>query len=378
MGLIRNLKDISLIGIGDITANGISAIFWFYLATLVLPSEYGQIHYYISIAAIASTLSLIGQQNTITVFISKNKSVLSVLSLFSITCSIISCIAIFLLFDRIDVGLLAIGFVIFAHGVASNLGYQNYKKYTIYAIIQKGLMVIFALSLLNSFGVEWVLLGIALSYFVYFKNFINGLMRFKIDFSELKKNKKFILTNYGIMMTSITTNQIDKILIVPILGFAVLGNYSLAIQVITIMCILPSVVFKYVLPRASRQIVDTKLRRDVILLSCALSVGVFFVSPYIIPIFFDKFTEVVGIIQIMSFSIIPITINYFYLSKFLSSENAVIPLIGGIISSVVLIGGMIGLGSLYGATGIAITHVLTYSTMCTVSYVMNRMTKDQD
>ena len=106
--------------------------------------------------------------------------------------------------------------------------------------------------------------------------------------------------------------------------------------------------------------------------------GVFFVSPYIIPIFFDTFTEVVGIIQIMSFSIIPITINYFYLSKFLSSENAVIPLIGGIISSVVLIGGMIGLGSLYGATGIAITHVLTYSTMCTVSYVMNRMTKDQD
>ena len=59
MGLIKSLKGISLIGIGDITANGISAIFWFYLATLILPSEYGQIHYFISIAAIASTFSLI-------------------------------------------------------------------------------------------------------------------------------------------------------------------------------------------------------------------------------------------------------------------------------------------------------------------------------
>ena len=77
MGLIKSLKDISLIGIGDITANGVSAIFWFYLATLILPSEYGQIHYFISIAAIASTFSLIGQQHTITVYISKNKTVIS-------------------------------------------------------------------------------------------------------------------------------------------------------------------------------------------------------------------------------------------------------------------------------------------------------------
>ena len=375
MGLIKSLKGISLIGIGDITANGVSAIFWFYLATLILPSEYGQIHYFISIAAIASTFSLIGQQHTITVYISKNKTVISTLFLASILCSIVSFIVLALFFDKFDIGLLVIGFVLFSHGIASNLGYQNFKKYTIYSVLQKSLMVIFALSLYYFYGIEWILLGIALSYFVYSKVFLDGLTKFKIDFSQLKNHKKFISSNYFIMLTNIVTTQVDKLLIVPILGFTVLGNYSLAIQVITVMSILPSVVFKYILPQSSRGVQDKKLRRDTILVSFLLAgIGVF-VLPTIIPIFFEKFTEVVVIIQIMSFSIIPITINTFYFSKFLASENAKIPLFGGIISSIILVTGMIILGSVYGVTGIAITHVLTYSSLCLFSYVMNKRLK---
>jgi O-antigen/teichoic acid export membrane protein len=368
----KNLKNISAIGIADITTNGIGGFFWFYLATLVLPTEFGEIHYFIGIASIASTLSLIGQQNTITVYISKNKSILSVLFLVSIISSIISFIVIFLFLGRFDVGLLVISFVIFAHGVASNLGYQDYKKYTTYSILQKGLMIIFSLSLFYIFGVEWVLLGIALSYFVYSKKFIDGLTKFKIDFSQFKENKKFILTNYSIMMTSITTSQIDKLLIMPILGFAVLGNYSLALQIMAIMNVIPSVVFKYILPRASQNIIDVKLRTYTIILSCISVLLMVILSPIIIPVFFEKYTDIVLIIQIMSFSVIPITINTFYLSKFLASEKASIPLIGGIVSSIVLIVGMIGLGSVYGITGIAVTHVLTYSVMCIISYIMDK------
>ena len=373
----KNLKNISGIGIGDIISTGIGGIFWFYLATLVLPTEFGEIHYLISIAAIASTFSLIGTQSTITVYISKNKSVLSALFFLSIISSIISFIVIFLFLGRFDIGLLAIGYVIFAHGIASNLGYQDYKKYIIYSILQKGLMVIFSLSLFYVFGVEWILLGIALSYFIYSKTFIDGLKKFKIDFSQLKENKKFILTNYSIQMTNIITSQVDKLLIVPILGFVVLGNYSLAVQVIAMLNVIPSVVFKYILPRASRNIIDVKLRTYTIILSCISVVLVVTLSPIIIPIFFEKYTEVVLIIQIMSFSVIPIVINNFYYANFLALEKASAPLIGGIISSIVMVVGMISLGSLYGVTGIAVTHLLAYSTVCTVSYVMNKMVNEE-
>tara|TARA_Y100000590_G_scaffold454531_1_gene601511 strand:- start:695 stop:1828 length:1134 start_codon:yes stop_codon:yes gene_type:complete len=375
MGLIKKFKDISLIGLGDLTANGISAVFWFYLATLILPSEYGQIHYFISIAAIASTMSLVGQQHTIVVFISKNKNIFSTLFLVSIICSIISFIILTIFFDKFDIGLLTIGMVLFTHGIASNLGYEDYKKYAIFSIFQKVLMIVLGFGFLYSFGVETILLGIALSYFVYVKIFFTGLIKFKINFSELKNNRNFISSNYFIMLTNIVTAQVDKLLIVPILGFTVLGNYSLAIQVITIMSILPSVIFKYILPKSSRGIQDEKLRIKTIFLSVVLAGVGIFILPTIIPIFFDKFSEVVLIIQIMSLSIIPITINTFYFSKFLGSENAKIPLFGGIISSTVLVTGMIALGNLYGTVGIAVTHVLTYSSLCTFSYFMDKKIK---
>ena len=72
----------------------------------------------------------------------------------------------------------------------------------------------------------------------------------------------------------------------------------------------------------------------------------------------------------MSLSIIPITINVFYFSKLLAMENAKIPFIGGIISSVIMVVGMIGLGTFYGTTGIAVANVLTYSFFCLFNYVM--------
>ena len=306
------------------------------------------------------------------VYISKNKAIFSTLFFISLICSILSFIILFVFFNRFDIGLLAIGFVIFAHGIASNLGSQNFKKYTTYSILQKSLMLIFSLSIFYFFGIEWILLGIAFSYFIYTRIFFDGLKKNKFKFSEIKDNKKFIFSNYFLMLTNIITTQVDKLLIVPILGLAVLGNYSLAIQILTIMSILPSVIFKYILPRASRDIIDIKLRQNVIIFSFVLAGVGILVLPSVIPIFFERFTEVAVIIQIMSLSIIPLTINSFYYSKFLALENAKIPLYGGIVSSVVLVSGMIILGSVYGTIGIAITHVLTYSSLCLVSYIMNK------
>ena len=49
---MRRIKDIISIGSADIVGLGISAVFWFYLATPIIPSEYGEIHYFIGIATI--------------------------------------------------------------------------------------------------------------------------------------------------------------------------------------------------------------------------------------------------------------------------------------------------------------------------------------
>ena len=177
-------------------------------------------------------------------------------------------------------------------------------------------MVTFGLISYFSFGVEGVLFGIAASYLVYTKIIIDGVRESKIDFSLFKPNRKFITNNYFMMVTNGVNTQIDKLLIAPILGFTILGNYSLALQVIALLTIVPGIIFKYVVPQDASGIPSEKLRKQTILFSIGLSIIGICVSPLLIPILFEQYTEVVIIIQIMSLVTIPITISLFYFQNF--------------------------------------------------------------
>ena len=65
-------KDLMSIGFANILGSAISSIFWFYLATLIDPNEYGQIHYFLGIAAMGQLFALIATPNAITVYVAKN------------------------------------------------------------------------------------------------------------------------------------------------------------------------------------------------------------------------------------------------------------------------------------------------------------------
>lgn len=370
MNFTKSLKDISIIGLGDFGSKGITAIFWFYLASIILPSTYGEIHYFISIAAIVSTFALVGTQNSLTVYFAKNNPIVSTLFFISGLGSIISFFVIFLIFNRFDIGLLVIGNVIFVLGISNFLGKKNFKNYTIFSIIQKILMVSFSFTAYYLFNVEWILLAIALSYMIYLPVIFKNIVSHKIDFSSIKKHRNFVSSNYLLMMTNIFTVQVDKLLIVPILGLTVLGNYALAEQIILILTVIPSILFKYVLPQSASGSNIQKLQKITILFSILITALSITILPIILPIFFDTYTDVIILIQIMSLSIIPITINVFYLSKILASENGKILLIGGILASVIMVTGMVGLGTIFGTIGIAITNVLCYSCYCLFNYVM--------
>ena len=42
----RNENGIMSIGVSDIVGSGISAIFWLYIASVIEPGDYGEIHYF--------------------------------------------------------------------------------------------------------------------------------------------------------------------------------------------------------------------------------------------------------------------------------------------------------------------------------------------
>jgi hypothetical protein len=65
-------KDILSIGFANLFGSGITAIFWFYIASLLGPAEYGQIHYFLAIAGMAQLVSLFATPNAITVYVAKN------------------------------------------------------------------------------------------------------------------------------------------------------------------------------------------------------------------------------------------------------------------------------------------------------------------
>jgi len=80
----NNLKQLSAIGFSDIIGTGITAIFWFYLASLTDPEQFGEMFFYIGIATIVSSIVLFASQNTITVYTAKKIKIQSTLYFISL------------------------------------------------------------------------------------------------------------------------------------------------------------------------------------------------------------------------------------------------------------------------------------------------------
>jgi len=183
----------------------------------------------------------------------------------------------------------------------------------------------------------------------------------RINFSLIKPRIRFIGNNYFMSILAITSGQVDKIVVAPLLGFAILGNWSLAYQAIAVMSILPNVFQKYLLPQESTGVKNKKPKIVVIVFSVFVAILGILVGPILITEFFPKFTEAVDAIRIMSVALIPTTIAVILEAEFLGKEKSGVVLIGTAILVTSLIIGMIVLGSLMGIEGIAYSFVIAHT-----------------
>ena len=126
----NKIKELSSIGIADITGSIISALFWFYLATLIGPEEYGEIHYFISIAAVASTISLLGATQTLLVYSAKKVKIHSTLYSLNLIVGVVSATIVAFIVKDLSVGLLVIGYMVFAIAWSDVLGKKYFRMYT--------------------------------------------------------------------------------------------------------------------------------------------------------------------------------------------------------------------------------------------------------
>ena len=357
---LKNFKDSLIgkkgllsIGFADIVGSAISGLFWLYIASQLNPDVYGEIIYFISIAGLAQLVSLVGSSNALTVYTAKNVKIQSTLFLISISAAAISLAIITIFLNRLDAGLLAVGFIVFSLVNSVILGKKLFVKYAKLILSQKILTLILGLGLYFVFDVYGIIYGLALSYIPHLVIFVKEFSRTKIDFALLKPRKGFIINNYVMSLTAGLGGTIDKLIIAPVLGLALLGNYSLALQMFTMMMVFSAVVYKYLLPSDASGESNKKIRQIALVISIIITILGVTVLPNVIDWLFPKYVDATHAIQIMSLGVVPGTIAILYSSKFLGMEKSKFVMITKLVSLGVLIGGFLYFGPIYGTIGLA-------------------------
>ena len=354
-----SIKSISLIGGSDIIGAGIAAFFWFYLATLLDVEAYGELHYFIAIAGFAYIISMVGTRDVVTVYVSKKIKITPILFLLSLSAGTVAAVVILGFFYRIDIAFLVLAFIINDLAVGYILGKKLFNSYAKYIITQKTLTLALGLGFFYIFGVEGIIFALALSY-IHFAIFIfRGFREEKIDSSLLASRSRFIITNYSLNLFGGFRNHLDKIIIAPILGLTLLGNYALALQIWAILILFSNIIFRYILTHDASGNPNKKLKLFTFFSSIVIAIFGITILPLIIPEFFPKYTGTVIAIQIMSICVIPATIGQIYTSKLLGAEKSRTLIFARIISTLSFLIAMLSLGLTYGITGVAAAFVLS-------------------
>jgi len=355
---ISGLKDLASMYSSTAVGNGISAIFWFFLASEISPGEYGSLFYFIGIANIIAGISLVGTNNALIVFISKNVNLQFTLNFISLISVVVLSVITVIIFQRLDVGLLAVGYVVYSLGLADLLGRKFYGNYSKNYFLQKLLTLLIGISLYFLVGIESILYALVLTYIPLLYRIYIGFRDSRLDWKLLSMRRGFILNNYFMNLILVFWAQIDKVILPPILGLVILGNYNLALQAIGIMIVIPSTFFRYILPQDSSGNDTKKLKIGITIISVLLTILGITVLPIIMSTVFPEYEEVDNAIRIMSLAVIPSTLNVLYTSKLLGNEKSRIVLYGTLSSLITITFGMIILGQLIGLEGIAISWVL--------------------
>ena len=375
---IKGLKSISQIGAATAGGNAIAAFFWIYMADFMGQEDYGELGYLLSIAGIASTISILGGQWTMSDYTAKGIRIESSLYFISIITSTISAVVLYFLFENVGISVYVIGLVVFNLFIAEILGKKQYKKYSKIFFSQKIILVTLAIILYYILGVEGVLLAYGISYLVFTSRIISTLKNRDFNFELLRKRFKFWMNNYVYELSSTARNQIDILLIGPLFGFALLGNYFLGLQVLSLFLILPLIIFRYTLPEDSSGSSTKQIKIMAIVASIGLALLGIFVAPEIIPLVLPEYTDVIDLIPLLSIAIIPRTATAMLMSGFLAKENNKYLVLGNVISISVLVLGILYFPQYFDVIGLAIAYVLGVTAQTIYLIVVHlRITKIQ-
>ena len=376
--LLRNTKDVQHIGLGNIAGKVIVGLFWLYMAAVLGTENYGQVNYLVALGSMGAALSMVGTSSTLIVYTAKKIPIESTLYSIALILGTIAAIVLYVFFENIIVSFFVFGYIFYNLGIAKLLGEKLYKKYSIILIIQKILFVSFSLLFYELIGFEGIVLGFASSMLIFSFVVLKEFKKTKINFNILKPRFGFMMNNYALTIEKVLNGQVDKLIIAPIFGFAILGNYALSIQILSIMSILPSIVFQYTLSQDASGNSSNQIKKISIASSILVAILGIVLTPTILPILFPEYVEAVQLIQIVSLHVIPSSIILAYNSKFLGEEKSRYVLTGQGMSVGIYLGGLLTLGTLMGVNGIAISLVMSSAGQAIFYIIVSKYLKNRE
>jgi len=358
---ISKLKDLAVLGTANVLNQMILAVFWLYMAAFLGSEGYGEISYLIAIAGIVYVIAMFGTGDAITVFTAKEKKTQSSIHLFALISGSITSVVTFIILQNFGVSLFVIGFVIFGLATSEVLGHGLYRDFARFRIIQRILQVVLALVFYYFIGLEGILIGFALSFLPFAFKVAKALQASEIDLKIIKNHFHFLINSYGLTLSRRLSLSLDKLIIFPVFGSSLLGNYQLGFQILLIMSILPNTIYEYVLPRDAKGISNKKIIKYTIIISIILALSSIFLSPIALLIFFPDFEEATDIIKIISVAIIPMSVSAVLISKLYGIGKSKSVFLSSLIFLSVQIPFIFILGNWYGINGVAISLVLAHS-----------------
>ncbi|AJM91267.1 lipopolysaccharide biosynthesis protein [Nitrosopumilus piranensis] len=372
--IIRESKNLGLLGITIYSASLISGLFFLYIAPLLGPEKYGELSYLYSISNIIFALCFFGGGSIILIYIPKGVKIFPVIGIISLFSCFIGSVIAFIFLNDFVISLLILSLSISNLATNELLAKQQYKSYSKYIFTQRISFVVLSIGLYHVFDISGLLLGIGLSNLFFIPRIIFSFKESKIDFSLIKPRFKFMLNNYALWITRVGYGYMDRLIISPIHGFEILGNYELAGQIVAFMYIFPIVIHSFVQPRDAKKISTRKVKTGAIILSVLFAVLVSILAPIILPLLFDEFSTSIMFVSIMAFAIIPHMISRLNASRFLGNEMSKIVIIGSGLHLGVLILGIIVLGGQFGTMGLAISFLLSEITEAVFLSLMHKRT----
>jgi len=368
-------KNFSYIVLGRILSSAILAIFFLIFATILEPTEFGEMGYFIALAGTFSVVSRFGLPQTVLVYQAKEEKLLShQINLVAVITT--SVAVIILLFINAFVAFLCLGisfFFLYQHNL---LGVKKYQRFLKSSILRNSLTFVIPFPLYFVLDIPGILLGMALG------NIISSVWLAKSvslkvkSLGLLKSNYKVIINNFGIDASTNLVRSIDRLLVGTIFGFLFTGVYIFNMQILFGLEILPRVLYSYLLSEESSGKKHKKISYFVILSSVLISMAIIIFAPLIVEQIFPKYSEGIFGLQILVISLVPISISSIITAKMQAKESTSVgySAIVNIGSLLILLG---FLGNEYGLVGLSLAVVISAIINTIFLYFLYRQTLRQ-